>query len=210
MSPWTMFWSFALVFGFGLLLGENANAGVLKYETEVTVLAGSFLGSNVFATDTAVKFTGLFDPSKTSKVNQIGDIASITPFESLRIESVGLGVHDATDMWLLAFDINTGIPRIGIIGIGSSSGVFLSNYATTSQPFDYVALAPNQFSDFSYTESSQLTVVLAVGAGNFEFKVSETALATASISAVPEPTTMAIFGLGSMLVVARRVRRARN
>ncbi|MCY2977091.1 MAG: hypothetical protein NTU79_00260 [Planctomycetota bacterium] len=83
----------ALVLGLGLLFGENANAGMLSYNTEVTVLAGSSVGSNVFLTDTAVKFTGLFDPANTYTIPATENAFSLTPFTSLQIEIAGLGVY---------------------------------------------------------------------------------------------------------------------
>lgn len=211
MSPRKSCWSFAfaLVMGVSSLLGGNANAGVLRFESEVTVLAGSSVGAGIFMSDTAVKFTGLFDPAST--VDAV--IYGYTPFTSLQIKIGTLGTFDAvTPGGFGVISVNPlffGSPVIGIVNPVVSGGYY-GLFATTSQPYDYAALAPNVFSDHLGSDSSTLTIALAGGAGDFTFVVSSTEPVTASISVVPEPTSMAVFGLGSLLVVARRVRRARQ
>lgn len=214
MSPWKSFWSFALVLGLGSLLGGNANAGVLKFESEVTVASGSSVGSSVFFVDTAVKFTGLFD----STDYLLSGIDALYKFSSLKIEIAGGGTYEALvpeDFGVLAgAESFFGMPAIGLSSMSVTGEGYLSGYLLTSQPYDYAALAPNVFSNWdSVILFDPLTIELAGGAGDFNFTVVDTEPTTASISTlgvVPEPTSMAIFGLGSMLVVARRVRRARS
>lgn len=214
MTPWKSCWSFALVVGLCSLLSGSAKAGVLKFESEVTVSAGSSLGSGLFFGNTAVKFTGLFD--STDYLLSSSD--ALYKFSSLKIEVAGLGTYDAlvpSDVGVFAGSKDFwGMPAIGISSMTVTGNGYLSGYNTTSQPYDYGALAPNVFSDWdSVVLFDPLTIALAGGAGDFTFTVLDTEPTTASISTlsvVPEPTSIAIFGLGSLLVVARRVRRARD
>jgi hypothetical protein len=211
MSPRKSCWSFALVLGLCSLLGGNAKAGVLKFESEVTVLAGATVGSGIFLSDAAVKFTGLFDTADTVD----GGIYGYTPFLSLQIEIDTLGTFDAAapgSFGVLSINpLLFGGPAIGLSDALVATGYF-GIFGSTTQPYAYNALSPNEFTNLADVDASDFPVVIALagGAGDFTFNVSETNPVTASISAVPEPTSMAIFGLGSLLVVARRVRRARS
>jgi hypothetical protein len=212
MSPWKSGWSLALVLGLCSLIGENANAGVLKFENEITVLAGSSVGVGLFSKDTAVKFTGLFDPA----ISIDDGTSAFTPFTSLEIEIDGLGVYHAdvpSNFGVFSADPSwIGLPGIGIAE-KAFSGAYISFFDTTTQPYAYNSLAPNEFVNFSSTFTAPLTIALAGGAGDFTFDVSLLVPTTATISTltvVPEPTSMTIIGLGSLLVMARRSRRARK
>lgn len=202
--------AFGLVIGVSSLLGGNAKAGMLIFKSEATVLAGSFVGSTVFSTNTVVKFTGQFDTAATIA----GPTASATPFISLQIEIGNLGTFDAAnpnDFFVFAFNPSVlSSPAIGIFGL--SNGGYVGSFASTTQPFAYDALSPNEFLDWASTLTSTdpMVISLAGGNGDASFLLSDDDPVTVSISAVPEPTSMAIFGLGSLLFVARRVRRARS
>ncbi|MEI7462764.1 MAG: PEP-CTERM sorting domain-containing protein, partial [Pirellula sp.] len=219
MSPLRLCCSFAfgLVIGVSSLLGGNAKAGMLSFKSEATAMAGSSVGSTVFQTNTAVKFTGLFDSADT--ILQPGGAYAFTQFISLQIEIGNLGAFDATTPNAFAIlSSNVGFvfnnpafvdfPVLGMIDLASDAGYY-GGFSSSTQPYTLDALSPNEFLGPLFTETSPdpFVITLAGGAGVGTFLFSDSDPVTASISAVPEPTSMAIFGLGSLLVVARRARR---
>jgi hypothetical protein len=215
MSPEKSRSLIALVFGLCILLGGRANAGVLRFESEVTVVSGSSVGTGIFATDTSVKFSGLFD----STDYLLSGSDALYRFSSLTIDIVGVGTFEAadpSDFGVFAGEESFfGNPAIGISSMTVTGEGYLSTYASTTNPFDYSTLAPNEFSGWDSTPLVDvLTIALAGGAGDFTFTVSDVDPTSASITPlsapVPEPNTMAIMGIGSLLVMVRRARRARR
>ncbi|MFN7732296.1 MAG: PEP-CTERM sorting domain-containing protein [Pirellula sp.] len=210
MSLWK--WNRVLlgVWSLCVLLSGISHAGVLQFESHVTVQAGSSVGGSTLSSDTAVTFKGLFDPADYL----LGGTHALYKFSSLQVDIAGVGTYVSSvpeDIGVFAGDASFfGSPTIGISRMTVTGSGYFTSYDTVTQPYDYSALDVNEFSDWTSTTYDVLTIEL-VGVGDFTFYVSDSLPTTAAIttpSVVPEPSMMAIVGIGGLLGWVRRARRS--
>lgn len=211
MAAWKTCWFLALVLDCSLLTIGSANAGVLKYESTVNVLAGSSVDGVTLTSDTLVSFTGLFDSN-----DMIFDDGTFSFYmlSSLQIEVDGLGTFEALfpdEVAVMAAEFDLGI-TYAVVGLVDTvdEGGYVGFYETYSAPFQRDALGPNLFSDWTAGMASAFPFYISLTSpnGDFEAFVDDASPMTASLSIVPEPSTLAVFGIGAATVLLRRKRRA--
>ncbi|MFN0053135.1 MAG: hypothetical protein ACKV0T_13195 [Planctomycetales bacterium] len=190
------------------LSNREVEAGLLHFDSDVTVAADSSLDGIPLLNDTPVHFQGVFD----NNVLNVQLFAAFYPFQSLAIDIEGLGHYTAKipgNFGVLALRPSLlGGPAIGLSDVGVSGGYY-TRYTTTVQPYVFNSLLPNIFIDAVFSGTSELTIPLSGGDGDFIFEITIDDPTFASLVQAPAPGSCVLFGVG-MLLLAIGHRRARS
>jgi len=127
------------------------------------------------------------------------DVGQSWTFDFFEISFFGIGGGTGTISAALGFDSPTGAPTVGGTGNGGFAtflGVITGGNLTWTNPISYYTLGNGTSYSVSFANLSGLTTS------------TSTVRATISRSVVPEPTTLALFGLALLAVGLFRRRRA--
>jgi hypothetical protein len=193
-------------------LGSNrAEAGLLALDVTGSFGPTSTLGGTPFGVDTPYSFRAVFDP--TDNVNPTPGAGYFRPTQ-FTIEIAGHGTFTGipnVDLNVVVLDpsYHLGVYAAGLV-TSAGDPFFLDTYSTVVPSFNPEAPTPTSFSGYLGTlAGAPYMIRLAGGTGDLVIKDFGNAVPTASLVAVPVPSSLVLAGLGGLALFAGRTRLCR-
>jgi len=194
-------WAAAIVAWASLGLGQ-AKAGLLALDATGAFGPTSTLGGTAFGVDTPYSFRAVFDPAKDRNPTP-GDGAGYFNATQFTITIEGHGTFAAIpnndlNVALLDPTYHLGINAAGLV-TSTGTPFFLDSYSAVAPPFDPHVPTPTTFLGYRETLSGFPYIIpLAGGAGDLVINDVGDFPRTASLIAVPEPSSLMLLALGGL------------
>jgi hypothetical protein len=199
----------AVAVGAVAALGSNrAEAGLLALDVTGSFGPTSTLGGSPFGVDTPYSFRAVFDPM--DNVNPTPGAGYFRPTQ-FTIEIAGHGTLTGipnVDLNVVVLDpsYHLGVYAAGLV-TSAEDPFFLDTYSTVVRPFNPEVPTPTSFSGYLGTlAGAPYVITLPGGAGDLVIKDFGDAVPTASLLAVPEPSSLVVAVVGVLALYAGRKR----
>lgn len=197
------------VVGVMAALGSGrAEAGLLALDVTGSFGPTSTLGGTPFGVDTSYSFRAVFDP--TDNVNPTPGAGYFRPTQ-FTIAIAGHGTFAGipnVDLNVVVLDpsYHLGVFAAGLV-TSAGDPFFLDTYSAVDPPFNPEVPTPTSFSGYLGTLAGKPYIIpLAGGAGDLVIKGFGDPVPTASLVAVPEPSSLVLAGLGGLALFAGQKR----
>jgi hypothetical protein len=207
----------------------------MKYALSIAVACLTAIAAGLSAAaDLALDITGIFGPTTTLGGNALG---AATPFAFRAVfdanhelfHTPGAGIFAVIEFTITidGHGTFTGVPNanlnavvvdqtyhVGTFAAGlvdlTATSFFLNKYQSVSTPFSPPTPTPTNFLNYLGRESGVFpyTIPLAGGAGNLAINDFGSSMPSASLVAVPEPTTLMLSGILATVLLAAIPRHA--
>jgi hypothetical protein len=203
----------AVIVASATLGSGQAEAGLLALEATGAFGPTSTLGGTAFGADTRYWFRAVFDPAQDRNPTP-GDGAGYFRATRFTIAIEGYGTFegipdDDLNVALLDPTYHLGIDAAGLL-TSRGKPFFLDAYSAVAPAFGPHAPTPTTFLGYRRTlPGFPYVVPLAGGAGELVINDVGDAPRTASLAAVPEPSSLVLAGLGGLALYVGRKRLGR-
>jgi PEP-CTERM motif len=208
MRPREFLW--LLIVALATLGSGQTEAGLLALQATGAFGPTSTLGGTAFGAHTPYSFRAVFDPAM-DRNPMPGDGAGYFRATQFTITIEGYGTfegipNDDLNVALLDPTYHLGIHAAGLL-TSRGEPFFLDAYSAVAPPFDPHAPTPATFLGYLRTlPGFPYVVPLAGGAGELVINDAGDTPRTASLVAVPEPSSLVLAGLGGLALFVGRKR----